>query len=56
MRDHTTEIKAKTKDRRAREFYLTPKGHQFIVHIEEQLSMPFEEKKMRSSILGIAVP
>ena len=46
VRDHPT-------DSRAKEFYLTPKGHQFISHIDQQLSMPFDERNMLSSIIGI---
>jgi len=49
VRDHPT-------DNRAKEFYLTPKGLQFISHIDQQMSMPFDENNLLSSVLGIPMP
>ena len=48
MEDHPT-------DGRAKLFSLTEKGHQFIGHIEEQMSMPYEESNLLSSVLGIPI-
>ena len=34
----------------------TPKGLQFISHIDQQMSMPFDENNLLSSVLGIPMP
>ena len=47
------DVRPHPHDARASQYFLTPKGHQFVEHIEEQLDMPYEESSLLSAVMGI---
>ena len=47
------DVRPHPHDARASQYFLTPKGHQFVEHIEEQLEMPYEEESLLSSVIGV---